>query len=144
MAVNPLVQHAASLLKAAGFDDVELKSERYDTQHFGNAEAVFRVGSLLIRFQRDRAQDFVDLASPSRPEEFHQFDDVDIAMGWKSVEAVLAKTEPEDLGSVLSRLMRNFAHLEKAFSGEEERFTRARVKKAAKSRGEAFVASLRR
>ncbi|MBN1612370.1 MAG: hypothetical protein JW940_37410 [Polyangiaceae bacterium] len=142
--MNPLVQHAANLLRAAGFDDVELKCEKYDTQHFGNAEAVFRVGSLLIRFQRERAQDFVDLASPSRPEEFHQFDDVDIAMGWKSVEAVLAKREPEDLGSVLTRLARNFAHLEEAFSGEQERFTRARVEKAAKSRGEAFVARLRR
>ena len=36
----------------------------------------------------DRSQDFVDLGSTATPERFHQFDDVDIAMGWRSVEQV--------------------------------------------------------
>jgi hypothetical protein len=65
-------------------------------------------------------------------------------MGWRSVEQVLAKREPEALMSVLSRLFQNYPSLEDAFSDEQERFTRARVEKAAKERGEAFVAKLRR
>ena len=144
MAANPLVQDAMDRVKAVGFKNVELIRDRYDAQHFGNAEAIFRVGRVLLRFRRDRGQGFVDLASTASPERFHQFDDVDIAMGWKSVEQVLTKREPEDLTSVLKRLFQNFQHLEDAFSGEQERFTRARVEKAAKERGDAFVARLRR
>jgi hypothetical protein len=142
--MNPLVQHATKLLRDAGFNQVELVKEKYDAQQFGDAEATFRVGSLLLRFQRDRGQDFLDLGSVSSPEKFFLFDDLDIAMGWKSIEEVLAKSEPESLASVLGRISQNFAQLEEAFSDEREPSTRARVERAARSRGEAFVARLRR
>ena len=138
------MKDAREHLKAVGFKDFELIRERYDPENFGNGEVIFRIGRLAVRFQRDRSQDFVDLGSTATPERFHQFDDVDIAMGWRSVEQVLAKREPEALMSVLSRLFQNYPSLEDAFSDEQERFTRARVEKAAKERGEAFVAKLRR
>lgn len=143
MAKGSLDQLATRLLKLTGFVDPELIREQHDTEGFENAEATFRVGSLLVRFQRERGQDFVDVGSIGFPEKLHQFDDVDIAMGWKSIEEVLAKSEPEALENILERLFVNFTQLERALSGEQERFTRARIENAAKKRGETFVKSLR-
>jgi hypothetical protein len=140
--VNPLVQDAVNRLRTAGFRDFELVREIYDEKHFGNAEAVFRVGRLFVRFWRDRGQDFLDLSS-APDETFYLFDDVDIAMGWKSVDDVLGKLEPEDTASVLHRFFQKFAQLEHAFSGHQSHLTRALVEKAAKERGDAFVARLR-
>lgn len=144
MSPNPVVRDAQSLLSDVGLRDVDLLRDRYDSGSFGNGEAVFQIGKLVVRFTRDRGQDFIDVASKSQPDKFYQFDDVDLAMGWTSIDRVLAKSAPEEPRSVLTRLARHFAHLEDAFSGEQERLTRARIEKAAKARGEAFVASLRR
>jgi hypothetical protein len=68
-----------------------------DVKHFGDAEAVFRVGTLLLRLVRDRGQEFMDLATIAAPDKFYQFDDVEIAMGWKTIDEVLAKRELEPL-----------------------------------------------
>jgi hypothetical protein len=142
--LNPLVQEALTRLKASGFEDAEVIREVYDDQSFGNAEAVFRVDRFFVQFLRDRGQDFVSIAFPTSPERFFQFDDIEIAMGWKSVDQVLAKREPEGLASVLNRFAQRLGHLRDAVSGDQERFTRARVEKASRDRGNAFVAHLRR
>jgi hypothetical protein len=113
-----------------------------DVKHFGDAEAVFRVGTLLLRLVRDRGQEFMDLATSATPDKFHQFDDVVIAMGWKTIDEVLAKREPEPLSQTLARLSQHFAELAEAFSGEGERFTLARVERAARDRGDAFMGRL--
>jgi hypothetical protein len=74
---------------------------------------------------------------------FHQFDDVDVAMGWRSTAEVLAKHEPEPVHAVLRRVRSNLGALCDAFSGDQERLMRARVQKAASERGQAFTARLR-
>ena len=156
MVTNPLVQEAMVLLKATGFTDTDLIRESYYPQAFGNAEAIFRVGKLIVRFLRDRSQDFVDLASISYPEQFHQICDVEVAMGWKSFEQLVedelqeCKFEDltaedfavEDLTSVLDRLFQHFGSLEDAFSGEQEPGTRALVEKVAKERFDAYQAKM--
>jgi hypothetical protein len=83
------------------------------------------------------------LGSVASPTIFHQFDDVEIAMGWKTIDQVLAKREPEELISVLKTVRANLATLESAFSGDQERMTRARVERAARERGEEFASRLR-
>jgi hypothetical protein len=85
----------------------------------------------------------LELATTATPEQFHQFGDVEIAMGWKTIDEVLAKRELEGLGSVLARLQEHRAELNEAFSDDRERFTRARIERAARERGQAFVDRLR-
>jgi hypothetical protein len=129
-------------LDEAEFGNAELISTVHSTA-FGDAMAVFRIEPLLLRFTRDRGHVFVDLATLSAPETFHQFDNLGIAMGWWSVAEVVAKSEPEPIGAVLRRQKANFGSLCEAFSEDRERLTRARVERAARERGEAFTARLR-
>jgi hypothetical protein len=130
-------------LTGAGLGDAEFVSAFPEAAAFGDTAAVFRVGSLLLRFTRERGQAFIALASEAEPETFHQFDDVDLAMGWRSIDEVLAKREPEPIDAVLQRVSVNIGTLYDAFSGDRERLTRARVQRAARERGEALAARLR-
>jgi hypothetical protein len=129
-------------LREAGIEAAELVRASPDGASFGDAEAVFRVARLLLRFVRERGQEFMDLGANASPEQFHQFDDVEIAMCWKTIDQVLAKREPENLSQVLARVSRHLKELDEAFSPERERFTRARVERAARDRGGAFVSRL--
>jgi hypothetical protein len=133
----------ASRLADVGLAGATLVSSSPSAQSFGDGEAVFRLDGLLLRFVRDRRQAFVDIASSAAPTEFHQYDDIEIAMGWKTIDQVLAKRVPEDLGLVLERLRTNLDVLGNAFSSDRERFTRARVERAARERGRAFADRLR-
>lgn len=142
--MNLLLQDLTNLLKQTNFKDFELIQQSYDEKHFGNAEMIFRVGKLLVRFVRDRGQSFIDIASTALPERFYQFDTVEIAMGWKPIEEVIGKSEPEDLKNVLCRLSQKFDELEAAMSGEQVNHIRCLLEKADKDRGAAFVARLKR
>ena len=141
--MSSFVDIVQSRLSGAGLGDAELVSATPESAAFGDTTAVFRIRPLLLRFTRERGQEFVDLASQSEPDTFHQFDDVDIAMGWRSVDEVLAKRKPEPIAAVLRRIKANLAVLGDAFSGDRERLTRARVERAARERGHAFTARLR-
>jgi hypothetical protein len=137
------VEEIQEALAEAGLSDAQLVSATRETAAFGDSVAVFRVGPLLLRFTRERGQAFIDLTSAANPTTFHQFDDVDVAMGWRLTDDVLAKREPEPIHSVLRRVSANLGALGDAFSGDQERLTRARVEKAARERGQAFTARLR-
>ena len=141
--MSSFVDIVQSRLSEAGLGDAELVSAAPESAAFGDTTATFRIRPLLLRFTRERGQEFVDLASQSEPDTFHQFDDVDMAMGWRSVDEVLAKRKPEPIAAVLRRIKANLAVLGDAFSGDRERLTRARVERAARERGHAFTARLR-
>jgi hypothetical protein len=130
-------------LREAGIDAAALVRASPESASFADTEAVFRVAGLLLRFVRDRGQEFLHLAANAAPGPFHQFDDVEIAMGWKTIDQALAKREPANLSEVLARLSRHLEELDEAFSPERERFTRARVERAARDRGHAFMSRLR-
>jgi hypothetical protein len=129
-------------LREAGIEAAELVRASPDSASFGDTEAVFRVARLLLRFVRERGQEFMDLGATASPEQYHRFDDLEIAMGWKTIDQVLAKREPENLSEVLARVSRHLKELDEAFSPERERFTRARVERAARDRGHAFMSRL--
>jgi hypothetical protein len=133
----------ADRLMAAGLRDAELQSLTYEPAHFGNGEAIFRVGALLLRIVRDRSQDLLDVASNVVPTQFHPVEDIEVAMGWKAMSEILTRKEPEQLDPVLSRLARHFDELSDALSGDRERLTRARIEKATRERGQAFISRLR-
>ena len=141
--VTTFVDKIKGQLLAAGLNDAEELDCTPEARTFGDASAVFRLGSLLLRVTRERGQEFLDIAASVEPKVFHQFDDVDIAMGWKSVDEVLAKREPENIAAVLARVSANRSALGEAFSGDREHLTRARVERATRDRGQAFTDRLR-
>jgi len=105
--------------------------------NFGNNDAEFRAGSLLLRFVRDRGQEFLDLASVKAPLECYQFNDVQVAFGWTSTE-VFAREEPLPLELVVALLAKHFNELNEAFSRDWEA-TRPRLETAAKERAQSFM-----
>ena len=143
MTESPLLRRVEETMKAAGIEGALLQGEAVDPEHFGDGEVVLRLGALMLRFIRDRGEDFLDVGSAAAPDRFHQFDDVEIAMGWRSLDQVLAKKEPAPLTNVLLRLRERLSELQSAMSSDQEPFTKARIERAAAERGAAFVAGLR-
>lgn len=140
--MNKFERGMSDSLKAAGFNSASLveSDERGD---FGDSLAIFSCGSLIFKFIRDRGQVFMDLASASAPEKFYQFDDVEIAMGWKNVDQVLEKKAPEDINHILTRLYTRLDEIDTVMSGERAQFMRKRIEFSAKERGNAFVNRLK-
>jgi hypothetical protein len=141
--VQQLVTTWTDRLRAAGLQSPELLSATYDAAHFGNAEATFRIGSMLVRIVRDRGQELLNVASSLAPAQFHPIEDVEIALGWKTIDDVLARQEPEQLDVAISRLAQRFDQLAEGLSGERERLTRARIERATRDRRQAFIDRLR-
>jgi len=129
-------------IRNAGIDGVEVLSGTTSAA-FGDGYAVFRVGSLLLKITRDKGQAFLDLGSVHSPNQFYQFDDVEIAMGWRSIQSVLSKLEPEALETVLARTREHLGELETLMSKSEERFAQGLFERAARERGSAFAQSLK-
>ena len=131
-----------SALELAGLGRAQWVSIGQEAPGFGDCAVTFRLGHLIFRVVRDRGELFVDLAAAGRPGPFLQYDDVEIAMGWRSVEEVLAKKGPEALDRVFGRIHARLSELDTAFSDEQVLLTEAKVRRAAQARGAAFVASL--
>jgi hypothetical protein len=136
-----LSESVRSALELAGLGQAQWVSIGQEAPGFGDCTVTFRLGHLIFRVVRDRGE-FVDLAAASRPGPFLQYDDVEIAMGWRSVEEVLAKKGPEALDRVFERIRARLSELDTAFSDEQVLLTEAKVRRAAQARGAAFVASL--
>jgi hypothetical protein len=86
---------------------------------------------------------FIDVAPEVRPRHFHLADDVEMALGWKTVDEVLAMHEPEPLDDVLARLVSRMTEIAAAFAEGGVDATLRSIDAAAKRRGDAFVARLR-
>jgi len=138
-----LCERAEEALSDAGFEPATLEREMYDEEEFGNAEAVFTLGSLRSRFLRDRAQDFLELGSTAEPRRFFLVDDVEVAMGWKKVEEGLAKQYPDDLKDVVARVGAKRKELEHALSLTNGPKSIQRFETAATKRGEHFLSLLK-
>jgi hypothetical protein len=89
------------------------------------------------------AQEFLDLAFGEQPTQYYQSGDVEIAMGWTTVDEVLRpRLGPEPLIDVLTRLRQRLGELAFAVSTEREKDTRAKVEAASKARGAEFMRRL--
>jgi hypothetical protein len=126
---NPLVAKVSRLVEQTGLA-ARLVTARYDKVNFGNAEVVFEIDSVWMHFYRDRGQDFVEIGLKSDPQRYHVFDNVQIAMGWKSVDEVVCKKEPDALEYVLACVKINFEDLKAALASHPERFVKAGVDRA--------------
>ena len=141
--MRSLAEAVLERLNTVGLSNGVIVSSVAGSDTSANATVVIRTGPLLLRIVRDRGQEFLELASVEAPTGFHQFDDVEISMGWTSIDEVLAKREPENLGDIFSRLAQRFPELGMALSGDRARLMRSRIEQAERERGEAFLAKLR-
>jgi hypothetical protein len=142
MGPSSLHEKAEKELSDAGFGSARPERELDHEDQFGNAEAVFSIGSLRLRFLRDRGQEFLELGSSAEPGRFFLVDDVEVAMGWKALEEGLSKHHPDDLRDVLARIGAKRKELEQAFSLRNWPTSARRFESAAKMRGELFLRHL--
>ena len=133
-----------SSLEQAGMTGAELVSAEPESPAFGDTAATFRLGRLLLRFVRDRGEEFLDVGSADNPDAWFQYDDVEMAMGWRSVDDVLEKSAPEPIERVLDRVAGRFPQLQAAFSPDSASDTMALVRRAEARRSEALATRLRR
>ena len=92
--------------------------------------ATFELEGLLLRFVRERTEVYLDIGTQLPDPEFHQFDDVEIALGWTSVEEVLKKDSPESLDRVIARVAQSGASLKAELCGPHAEWTKARILRA--------------
>ena len=130
-------------LRAALSSSVQLVNTRGAADRLGDMEAIYCLQSLMLRIVRDRGQEFLYIAPVSIPDRFFQFGDVEIAMGWRTVQDVLKKRDSEPLETTLARLSRHLDELTAALSGDCASHTVELFERAAKERGDAFLAWLR-
>jgi hypothetical protein len=97
-----------------------------------------------LRFVRQKGQDFVDVSPASVPGQYHQLGDVELAMGWKTVDPVWSRPEPEPLTSIVERLRAHYLEFADAFSSARASETLAKASFASRRRGAAFVDHLHR
>jgi hypothetical protein len=117
-------------MAAAGLDQLDLLAAAYAPETFGNAEAVFRAGTLVLKFMRDRGQDFLYLAAANAPDQFHPSDDVEVALGWRTLDDVLAQERVEPIGEVVGLIGARFAELQARFSAAEVERTVCEIERA--------------
>lgn len=132
---NPLVETTEHEMEHFGIGQTKLIHESYDPKNFGNAEAVFEIGNLRLRFIRDRGQDFVDLGSSIRPGQYYLFDDVSLMMGWENLKEIVGADKPISLTKALRYIQNDLSKLDKAFSAEEIMSTNAKLRSAERERG---------
>jgi len=135
---------AQQMLAAVGLPNTEVIYETVHPDHFGDGEVAFEVGPMHVRFVRQRGQDFVDVSPASLPGEYHPFGDVEVAMGWKTVDQVWSRNEPEPLPSIVERLRTHYPQFAEAFSSTRASETLAKLDVASRRRGAAFVDHLHR
>lgn len=129
-------------LVGAGLTEATLVSAAPESAAFGDTSAIFSLGQFLLRVVRDRGEEFLDVGSAGDPAAFCQYDDLAIAMGWRSIAEILAKQSPEPLERVFEELARRLPELLAAFSPSRATATAACIDAAARKRGEALVARL--
>ncbi len=122
--------------------DVLPRDIRYDDKGEPYALAV-PVENLLIRFIRDRGEDFLDVAGIHRPDEFFQSDVLEIAFGWRTIDDTLRKRTPGPVSDILGRLRDHMDELVTAFDRNHLAATLDKLSHAQSSKAEALAARLR-
>lgn len=142
MAATSTRCRAEKLFAEQGIQVYRVLSERSYPTDFGNEEVVFDAGAMRLRVLKDRGQDFLTIG-PVVEGEYLEFDDIELAFGWRTLEEILSKKEPEPLASVVATLAGHWSDLTDAFSSASYQETLRRVRAASQVRGEVFVKRLR-
>lgn len=133
-------------LNELGVNNAKLVHESYSPQNFGNAEAVYKLGNLHLRFTRDRGDDTVSIGSSSRPQHFYNIEDVAVWIGWIVLDDLLKYDKPINFDEAppgplfgppkaLRLIAGDLNKLDKAFSASELMSTHAKLKDIERRRG---------
>ena len=130
--MTPFTAHVIAELNA--FDLYpELIDELYYPDRFGDAITIFRLGNMLLKFTRDRSWDTLEIASANLPQRFYLLADVELAMGWKTMdETIAALNLREELRKIVCELKARLTDLQAAFAGPCSRFENANLQRAAR------------
>jgi hypothetical protein len=131
--VNQFLEHVSAVLKGAGID-AALIEQSCDPENFGNAICVFRAGTLLIKFTRDRSQEFLDIAVNAPVPKFFRFDAIAVAMGWQTIDAILERETPEALNDIVKKFASKRDALADALAANPDKFEMAKALIAARIR----------
>lgn len=143
MTKRPLCQQIDSETKNAGLDVVLLRST-VGPHESSDGQVVVKLGPLLMRFVRDRGQDWLELGpGDATSQQFYSFQDVQIALGWKTVEDVLTMTDVEPLEAVLQKVAARWCDIERELAGGADSEGWKRVARASSVRTSAFLRRLR-
>lgn len=134
--MNPLIEKIEQEMHEIGIDDAKVIQESYDSQSFGNAEAIYDWGHLRLSFVRDRGQDILSLSSQRSPNNYYPFCDVSVMMGWEVLSEIINVIEPINLKKALSYIKKDFSELESSFSVNEISSTQSKLIKIAQKRVE--------
>ena len=89
----------------------------------------FRADSLLLRFSHHDGQDFLEVACALAPGQFYWSGDIEVAMGWSSLERMALRSCTPPIEEVVARLGQHFNDLKKLFFKNTESFTQAAVQR---------------
>jgi hypothetical protein len=142
---NPLIEVVELEFNRHSISTARLVYESYNPKNFGNAEAVYELNNLHLRFLRNRDDETVSIGSSSRPHYFYNLDDVAVWMGWISLDALLRHDTPINfdepppgpifsLAKALSLIARDLTQINKAFSSDELLTTHEKLKEVERMR----------
>lgn len=136
---NPLAALVEKELSRLGVRDMKLVGDSYSPDSFGDAEAVYEIGNVRLRFIRDRSEDTVSVGSSNRSGQFFSLEDVAVWVGWISLDDILKQDEPIDFSEpppgpifalpvALELIVKDMKKLDKAFSPGELFSTYSKLK----------------
>lgn len=125
-------------LDLAGLRDVLLVLTKTSRPSATFGEARFDLGELRLRLVRDRGQDWLEVACPGT-DDFWTLSEIGMALGWRTVESTIGRTEPLSLGAQLKELVERREQIEVALNPSELARTRSLVVEAQKRRQRRFL-----
>jgi hypothetical protein len=81
---------------------------------------------------RDPGEEFVSVASSSTPDSFYMSEDLDSAMGWRTMDEVLSRKEPEPIEAVFQRLKASMNALDVLVTLHPDRIVSAQMERMAR------------
>lgn len=142
---NPLVDDIQALLDRYHLGAAKLVRESFSEQAFGNAEAVYELGSVRLLFHRDRGQDIVSIGDRGDPPQLYLMDDVAVWMDWLSLDDLLRYDAAIDfdkppegpifgLSETVRLIAKDFRQIDRAFAPRELDATRAALAETQRER----------
>jgi hypothetical protein len=131
--MNPFLQKLMDEMQRTKIA-ADLVAETYAEDASGDAVITLRAESLLLRFTRRGDQEFLEMACSLAPAQFYWYGDIEVAMGWASLERVLAATAPPPLSDVINRLAQHLVELKRIFFKNVELFAQTAIQRTMRQR----------
>ncbi len=110
-----------ALLVENGLQSTLLYSDFALLETTDSGEAQFQCGILIIRFVRDRGQDFVEIARSTNGRDFERLTDISVALGWRTSEEIVDRKTPCPIQGEVARIAGQREEVEEAYSSSRVR-----------------------